>query len=60
MLNPSPMEAAILDGSGPVRSRHLGDDSSQVWFKLAQKFLRTDDDDIVVGHFQLWELFCRS
>ena len=36
MLNPSPMEAAILDVSGPVRSRHLGDDSGQVWFKLAQ------------------------
>ena len=46
MLNPSPMEAAILDDSGPVRSRHLGDDSGQVWFKLAQQFLRrTDDDD---------------
>ena len=45
MLNPSPMEAAILDGSA-VRSRHLGDDSGQVWFKLAQWFLRrTDNDD---------------
>jgi hypothetical protein len=36
LLNPSPMEAAILDVSGPVRSRHLGDDSGQVWLKLAQ------------------------
>jgi hypothetical protein len=41
MLNPSPMEAAILDDSGPVRSRHLGDDSGQVWFKLALKMCIT-------------------
>jgi hypothetical protein len=26
----------ILDVSGPVRSRHLGGDAGQVWFKLAQ------------------------
>jgi len=40
MLNPSPMEAAILDGSGPVRSIFLNgppkDYCDKVWFQLAK------------------------